>query len=174
MSLPPFITAALARYDVDARQLATLVGVYLKQDLRGGRAVLQFSPREYVRGNLALLMLLGMYVFTGFVMGLMVFATDIDALHFSVIIHTFTLLIVALAILAESGNVIFNEREVDILGHLPISSRTYFAAKVLNLFVFTSLLAAAANLFPALFGWRAAGANLLFLPAHALASLLDA
>jgi hypothetical protein len=172
--IPSFITNALARYDIDARQLATLLGVYLKQDLRGGRAFMQFNVREYVRGNLALLMLLGMYVFTGFIMGLMVFFTDIDVLHFSIIIHTFTLLIVALAILAESGNVIFNESEADILGHLPISSRTYFAAKVLNLFLFTSLLAAAANLFPAIFGSWAAGANLLFIPAHALSALLDA
>src|SRR5436853_901643 len=174
MSIPSFITTALARYDIDARQLATLVGVYLKQDLRGGRAFMQFSAREYVRGNLALLMLLGMYVFTGLIVGMMVFVTDIDVLHFSIIIHTFTLLIVALAILAESGNVIFNESEADILGHLPISSRTYFAAKVLNLFLFTSLLAAAANLFPAIFGSWAAGANLLFIPAHALSALLDA
>ena len=173
MRIPAFITAALARYDVDARQLATLVGVYIKQDLRGGRALLQFHPREYVRGNLALLMLLGMYVATGLIMGMMVFATEIDALHFSIVIHTFTLLIVALAILAESGNVIFNESEADILGHLPISSRTYFSAKVLNLFLFTSLLAMAANLFPAIFGVWAVGANLLFIPAHALSALLD-
>jgi ABC-2 type transport system permease protein len=174
MSPPPFITTVLARHDVDARQLATLVGVYLKQDLRGGRAFMQFNAREYVRSNVALLALLGMYVFTGFLMGMMVFFTDIDALHFSIIIHTFTLLIVALAILAESGNVIFNESEADILGHLPISSRTYFAAKVLNLFLFTSLLATAANLFPAIFGAWSVGANFLFLPAHALSSLLDA
>lgn len=174
MRIPSFISTALARYDINARQLATLVGVYLKQDLRGGRAFMQFNAREYVRGNLALLMLLGMYVFTGLIMGMMVFATDIDVLHFSIVIHTFTLLIVALAILAESGNVIFNESEADILGHLPISSRTYFAAKVLNLFLFTSMLAAAANLFPAIFGSRAAGANLLFVPAHALSALLDA
>ncbi|HJQ25631.1 MAG TPA: hypothetical protein VKA60_17045 [Blastocatellia bacterium] len=174
MRPPSFIITALARFDVDGRQLATLVGVYLKQDLRGGRAFMQFSAREYVRGNAALLALLGMYIFTGLMMGGMAFFSDIDALHFSIIIHTFTLFIVALAILAESGNVIFNEREADILGHLPISSRTYFAAKLLNLFLFTGLLAAAANLFPAIFGIWAVGANFLFLPAHALSALLDA
>ena len=168
------ISAALARYDIDARQLRTLVGVYLKQDLRGGKAFMQFGVREYVRGNLALAMLLGMYVIVGFVMGMVVFVTDIDVLHFSIVIHTFTLLVVALAVLAESGNVIFNESETDILGHLPISSRTYFSAKVLNLFFFTLLLAAAANLFPALLGSRAAGGNILFIPAHALAAALDA
>lgn len=174
MRTPSFIINGLARYGIDARQLATLLGVYLKQDLRGGRAFMQFNAREYVRGNLALLMMLGMYIFAGLILGLMVFVTDIDALHFSIAIHTFTLLIVALAILAESGNVIFNESEADILGHLPISSRTYFAAKVLNLFLFTSLLAAAANLFPAILGRWAIGANLLFIPAHTIAALLDA
>src|ERR1051325_10807089 len=136
MSLPLFITTTLARYDVDARQLATLVGVYLKQDLRGGRAFMQFNAREYVSSNKALLMLFGMYVFTGLFIGMVAFS-NIDVLHYSIITHTFTLLVVALALLAESGNVIFNESEADILGHLPISSRTYFAAKVLNLFLFT-------------------------------------
>ena len=46
MRIPSFITNGLARYDIDARQLATLVGIYLKQDLRGGRAFMQFGARE--------------------------------------------------------------------------------------------------------------------------------
>jgi len=75
MSIPSVMKTALARYDIDARQLATLVGVYLKQDMRGGRAFMQFSAREYVRGNFALLMLLGMYIFAGLIMGMMVFVT---------------------------------------------------------------------------------------------------
>src|SRR5436305_15132739 len=104
MSIPSFITIALARYDIDARQLATLHGVYLKQDLRGGRAFMQFSAREYVRGNAALLMLFGMYVLTGLVMRGMALFTDIDARHFSIVMHTSTVLIVALDSRAASGS----------------------------------------------------------------------
>lgn len=160
----------MARHDIDARQLMTLLSVYLKQDLRGGKAFMQFGAREYIKSNLALLMLTGMYLFFGFMMGMAVFATGLDVFHYSVFILTFTLFVVALAMLAESGNVIFNEKEADVIGHLPLSPRTYFAAKVLNLFLFTLLLAAAANLFPAIMGIWAAGSNPLFVLAHAMSA----
>jgi ABC-2 type transport system permease protein len=164
---------AMKRHGIDGRQLKTLLSVYLKQDLRGGKAFMQFGAREYIKSNLALLMLTGMYLFFGFVMGMTVF-TGLDVFPYSVLILTFTLFVVALAILAESGNVIFNEKEADVLGHLPISPRTHFAAKVLNLFLFTLLLAAAANLFPAIMGVWAAGSNALFAPAHAVSAALVA
>jgi hypothetical protein len=164
----------MARHGVDARQLMTLLSVYLKQDLRGGKAFMQFGAREYIKSNMALLMLTGMYLFFGFMMGMAVFATGLDVFHYSVFILTFTLFVIALAMLAESGNVIFNEKEADVLGHLPLSPRTYFAAKVLNLFLFTLLLAAAANLFPAIMGIWATGSNPLFVLAHALSAALVA
>ncbi len=164
----------MARHGIDARQLMTLLSVYLKQDLRGGKAFMQFGAREYIKSNLALLMLTGMYLFFGFMMGMAVFATGLDVFHYSVFILTFTLFVIALAMLAESGNVIFNEKEADVLGHLPLSPRTYFAAKVLNLFLFTLLLAAAANLFPAIMGIWATGSNLLFVLAHAISAALVA
>ena len=163
----------MARRGVDPRQLGTLVGVYLKQDLRGGKAFMQFGAREYAKSNLALLMLTGMYIFFGFVMGMTVF-TGLDVFNYSVFILTFTLFVVALAMLAESGNVIFNEKEADVLAHLPISPRTHFAAKVLNLFLFTLLLAAAANLFPAIMGVFAAGSNPAFALAHSVSAALVA
>jgi hypothetical protein len=154
--------------------LKTLLGVYLKQDLRGGKAFMQFGAREYIRSNLALLAIVGMYLFFGFILGTIVFTADLDVFHYSIFILTFTIFIVALAIVSESGNVIFNETEADVLGHLPISPRTYFAAKVLNLFLFTLLLAASANLFPAIMGIWAVGSSPLFPFAHALSASLVA
>ncbi|MGA9773107.1 MAG: hypothetical protein WBV94_29020 [Blastocatellia bacterium] len=174
MSLRSATINRMARHGIDARQLMTLLSVYLKQDLRGGKAFMQFGAREYIKSNLALLMLTGMYLFFGFMMGMAVFATGLDVFHYSVFILTFTLFVIALAMLAESGNVIFNEKEADVLGHLPLSPRTYFAAKVLNLFLFTLLLAAAANLFPAIMGIWATGSNLLFVLAHAISAALVA
>ena len=168
------ITRTLKRHGMDARQLKTLVGVYLKQDLRGGKAFMQFGAREYVRSNLALLGIVGMYLFFGFILGTVVFTAELDVFHYSAFILTFTIFIVALAIVSESGNVIFNETESEILGHLPISPRTYFAAKVLNLFLFTLLLAASANLFPAIAGVWAIGSSPLFIFAHALSASLIA
>jgi ABC-2 type transport system permease protein len=174
MGTASILSRTLRRRGIDARQLRTLLGVYLKQDLRGGKAFMQFGAREYVRSNLALLAIVGMYLFFGLILGTIVFTADLDVFHYSVFILTFTILIVALAIVSESGNVIFNETEAEVLGHLPISPRTYFAAKVLNLFLFTLLLAASANLFPAAAGVLAIGSSPLFIFAHALSASLVA
>ena len=168
------IARTLKRHGIDARQLRTLLGVYLKQDLRGGKAFMQFGAREYVRSNLALLAIVGMYLLFGLMLGTVVFTADLDVFHYSVFVLTFTVFIVALAVVSESGNVIFNETEADVLGHLPISPRTYFAAKVVNLFLFTLVLAAPANLFPAIAGVWAIDSNFFFIAAHALSASLVA
>jgi ABC-2 type transport system permease protein len=174
MKTRSIIARALNRYGIDARQLKTLLGVYIKQDLRGGKAFMQFGAREYVRSNLALMAVVGMYLFFGFILGTIVFTAELDVFHYSIIVLTFTIFIVALAIVSESGNVIFNETEADVLGHLPLGPRTYFAAKVLNLFLFTLLLAASANLFPAITGIWTIGSNPLFILAHAISASLVA
>lgn len=173
MGIRSAIASLMARHGINSRQLKTLLVVYLKQDLRGGKAFMQFGAREYVKSNLALLLLTGMYVFFGFVMGMTAIA-GLDVFNYSVFILTFTLFVVALAMLSESGNVIFNEKEADVLGHIPISPRTHFAAKSLNLLLFTLLLAAAANFFPAIMGIWAVGSTPMFALAHAISAALVA
>ncbi len=171
MSLRSFTYRALQRHGVDGRQLFALFWVYFRQDVRGGKAFTQFRAREYVTANRALLVIVGSYVFIGVVLGMAAF-TRADVLVFSALMLTFTLFIVALAILAEAGNVLFNENESDIIGHLPISPRTLFAAKILNLLSFTMLLGTAANLFPTVAGIWASRSNLLFVVAHAVSATL--
>ena len=174
MAIRSLLTESLKRRGIDARQLKTLLLVYLKQDLRGGKAFQQFGAGEYIRSNLALLAIVGVYLLLGFMMSSIVFARQMDVFHYSVFTLTFTLFIIALAILSESGSTIFNEAEADVLGHLPISPRTHFTAKVANLFMFTLLLASAANLFPALAGTLTTGSNGFFVLAHAVAASLVA
>jgi hypothetical protein len=139
--------------------------------VRGGKAFTQFRAKEYVAANRALLVIVGSYVFIGVVLGMAAF-TRADVFVFSALMLTFTLFIVALAILAEAGNVLFNENEADIIGHLPISPRTLFAAKILNLLSFTMVLGTAANLFPTVAGIWATGSNPLFVVAHAVTATL--
>jgi hypothetical protein len=166
-----FLYRTLERYGIDGRQLFALFSVYFRQDVRGGKAFTQFRAKEYVTANRALLVIVGSYVFIGVVLGMAAF-TRADVFVFSALMLTFTLFIVALAILAEAGNVLFNENEGDIVGHLPIAPRTLFAAKVLNLLSFTMLLGAAANLFPTIAGIWASTSNLLFVVAHAVSATL--
>jgi ABC-2 type transport system permease protein len=161
----------LARQGIDLRQVAALFVMYLKQDLRSGKSSLSFRRGEYVTSNWGLILTLGIYSFLGLTAGSLVFA-GVDVLLFSVIVLSFTLFIVALALSAESGNVILNESEADILGHLPIGSKTLFIAKVMNLLAFTLALATAANLFPTFFGVWAGGSNVFFIPGHILSATM--
>src|SRR5215475_1483148 len=156
---------------IDPRQLKTLLGVYLKLDLRSNKSVFRQGKSEFISSNRAVLSMLFFYVMTGFIIGISIFTIP-DLFFYSTLATSFTLMLVALSIVAESGNVIFNESEADVLGHLPLHSRTLFAAKAVNLFLFALLLATAVNLIPILFGAFAGGAGPLFILAHAISICL--
>ncbi len=161
----------LEQQGIDARQLKTLLGVYLKLDLRSGKSLLQQGKKENITSNRALFSILLMYVVSGLVIGFFVFVRA-DVFFFSLVASSYTFALIALAVITESGNVIFNESEPEIIGHLPITSRTLFAAKTLNLFLFALLLTVAINFFPTIFGIWATGSNALFIFAHIISSFL--
>lgn len=169
MSIREITVRMLNRAGIDSRQTLTLLGVYLKQDLRGSRAFVRMGSREYATSNWSLLVVAVMYVLMGLSIAVYVF-TGMDVFVFSVIALSFTFFIVALSVVAESGNVIFNETETDIIAHLPVGPRTIFVAKVANLLLFTLLLTAAINLFPIVFGIWAEGSSALFAVAHGAAA----
>lgn len=161
------------KFGINSRQLKTLLVVYLKQDFRSGKSFLQTGAKDYAASNKTLLAMLGMYVFVGLSTSLFAFARA-DIFIYSLVATSVTLFIVALAVVSESGNVIFNEAEPDVIGHLPINSRTLFAAKVLNIFLFTLLLATAANILPTFAGVFVKDSNVFFILAHIISAILAA
>ncbi|HET9532163.1 MAG TPA: hypothetical protein VFQ92_17520 [Blastocatellia bacterium] len=165
------LARSLARYDIDLRQTRTLLGAYIKQDLRSNKSTFNTSRGDSLASNRALIFILFMYMALGLSVGLLAFS-GMDLFSFSIIALSFTLFIVALALVAESGNVFFNETDVEVLGHLPISSRTHFVAKVLNLLVFTSALAASANVASTITGVWARGSSIGFIVGHILSTAL--
>jgi hypothetical protein len=168
MDQSPHITP-LDNLPIDWRQVKTLLAVYFKQDLRSGKAAMRPDKNKYIRTNWALLMLVGTYSIMGLIVGMIAF-TGADVLFYSILALSFTLIVVALAIVIESGNVLFNESEADVIGHLPVGSKTVFMAKVINLFAFTLLLAIPANLFPTICGIAAARSGWRFIPAYLISS----
>lgn len=164
------ITPDTDKLPVDWRHVKALLAVYFKQDLRSGKAAMRPDKNQYIKTNWALLMLVGTYSIMGLIVGMIAF-TGADVLFYSILALSFTLIVVALAIVIESGNVLFNEAEADVIGHLPVGSKTIFLAKVINLFAFTLLLAIPANLFPTVCGIAAARSSWLFIPAHLLSSI---
>ncbi|HYP27702.1 MAG TPA: hypothetical protein VE262_13375 [Blastocatellia bacterium] len=163
----------LLKRGLNSSQLKALLIVYLKQDLRGGKSLVNSNKGDYIKSNWSLLMIAVLYAVFGLTVAV-VALTDADVFAYSMLALSFTFFIALLGILAESGNVIFDETEADVIGHLPISSVTYFAAKVLNLFLFTLLIALPASFFPAVFGMWAMRSNPSFVLAHAVSATLMA
>ena len=166
------IASFFSQRDINVSQLWTLLKVYLKQDFRGANTFLKPGKVDAVASNWAMLLMVAMYLLLGLALASSVLI-GIDLFFFEFITCTFTIFIVSLAVVAESGNVIFNDSEGDVMGHLPISSRTLFLAKVINLLLFSMLLAGAANFFPTLAGAYARGSNWLFPVGHILATGLS-
>ena len=168
------LTKAFDALGVDRRQLTTLLGVYLKQDFRRQGGVLRFGKAEAVTGNKAVLFLIGVYVMMGLMIGMVDVTERLDVYTYSAVLLSFSMFVTGLAVIAESSNVIFNQWEVDIIGHLPLRDRTLFLAKALSLFTFALIITLSFNLFPSVLGVWAVRSNLLFCVAHPLSAVLVA
>ena len=166
------IRKSLERLGVDTPQLVTLLGVYLKQDFRRQGSTLRFGKTEAVIGNKAVLFLSGVYIFMGLVIGIADVTMQIDVFGYCVILLSFTMFVTALSVIAESSNVIFNDTEIDVIGHMPVNDRTLFLAKGLSLLAFSLVIGLSFNLFPSVLGIWAVRSGLLFCIIHPITAVL--
>ena len=123
------------------------------------------------RGNKprSLIFVLVMYAFVGLMTGLA--ASQLDVFTYTVLVHSMTFFVVGMAVTSESGDILFNANESDVLVHRPIHPRTLLLAKSINLIAFTLILAAALNLFPTFFGLSASGAPPWFPIVHLISMI---
>ena len=141
------IDRLLKRGDVDPVQLKALLKVSLKMDLRGpGRA--EGARKTRVRPLVWSLVFYAM-------MGVMLSASLVERtsaplymLYCLAYAQTLSLFIVLL----EFGNTLVHPDDGAVVGPLPVSSRTYFLAKLIHLVVYVSAISAAVSLGPALMG----------------------
>jgi len=168
MRIPAPVYRALERRRIDARSLLVLLKIYLKQDVRTGTALAR-SNTSNVSFNRALLTVAGFHCFLGAFLSAIPLASGLEVYPFTILLLTYTLLVVAMAVLVESGQVLLSESEADVLGHLPITPSTLLTAKILNLFLFSMLLAFSVNLLPMIAGIFAPGSNSLFPLGQAVA-----
>jgi ABC-2 type transport system permease protein len=152
---------------IDRAQLQALLKCYWRMSTRGGVARAMGGGGK-PRG---LIFVLVMYLIVGFFTSLIAFS-HIDLFTFTIIIHSITLFVVGMAITSESGDILFNTNESDVLVHRPIHPRTLLLAKTLNLIAFTLILATALNLFPAFFGLAISGARPWFPAIHLLSMIV--
>ncbi len=114
----------------------------------------------------SLIFVLIMYMVTGLMTSTFAFSSLVDLFTFSIIIHSMTFFVVGMAVTAESGDILFNANESDVLMHRPIHPRTLLLAKTINLVAFTLVLATALNLFPTFFALAIRGTRIWFPLVH--------
>src|SRR5580765_3072202 len=146
---------------IDRVQLRALLKCYWYLSTRG-RVARAMGRGGKPRG---LIFVLVMYVVVGFFTSTIAF-THIDVFTYTIIVHAMTFFVVGMAITSESGDILFNTNESDVLMHRPIHPRTLLLAKTINLVAFTLILATALNLFPTFFALAISGTRIWFPLVH--------
>ncbi len=152
---------------IDRQQLHALLKCYWRLSTRG-RVARAMGRGGKPRG---LIFVLVMYLIVGFMTGLIAFSS-IDLFTYTIIIHSMTFFVVGMAVTSESGDILFNANESDVLVHRPIHPRTLLLAKTINLVGFTLVLATALNLFPTFFGLAIRGTRPWFPAVHLLSMIV--
>ena len=163
----------LKRWDVDPIQLKALLRVSLLLDLRsqrklGGGKTRRVSPMVW---SLFFYLWMGIMLSAGLVSRAPVFLYSLLCLAYAQVMSVFVVLL-------EFGDTLVHPDDGDILGTRPLSSRTYFWGKLLNLLVYVSVVGLALNIGPALVGMALLGGlwifPLAYLPLALLACLASA
>ena len=94
----------------------------------------------------------------------------VDVWAFAFLGLTVSTLLVAAAVVVEFGEIVADPDDSAILGHRPLSLRTYAAARLTNLGAFVLLLCASANVVPAILGAALRDSSPWFIPAYLAAS----
>jgi ABC-2 type transport system permease protein len=95
-----------------------------------------------------------------------------STLALSAYLHTMTLMFLGMFVASSAGEILFNREEADILMHRPIDPRSLLWAKVRVLVEVSAWLAGAFNLAGFFVGANYADRGWLYVPAHALSTLL--
>ena len=151
------------RRALDRRQLRALLRAYFRMSLRG-RAVRAFYRRKPSKlgGMIAMVLL---YASMGAVAGFGATGSH-DPFSFALVVHSLTFVMLGMSLAAESGDLLFNLPEHDVLAHLPLAPRTILLAKAASLMGFALLLGLALNLPPMLLGLRVTGMRATFPLVH--------
>ncbi|HET9234326.1 MAG TPA: hypothetical protein VFP10_09325 [Candidatus Eisenbacteria bacterium] len=125
------------RLGIDYAQWKVLTRTALKLDLRGAPS-LQSEGRR-MSGATALLFQIGIYTLMGLVMTVLV--TPIrDSSLAGMLLVTYTMFMIGIAALLDHNATIVSADDYAILGFRPIASRTFFAARLTNVLVYTTAM----------------------------------
>ena len=133
---------------VDFDQWKALTRVALKLDLRG--AAIGRSGFSRAAAGIGLLIAQGLFYFVlGAILGVFVW-TNRDLFLTGTVLLTYTLFMVGTTVLLDHNSALTSPTDYHVLGFRPVSSRTYFAAKLANVLVYTTAMTTVVCLLPVL------------------------
>jgi hypothetical protein len=149
------IDRAVRALGVDPVQWRALVRTYLRMDFRAGGGATTRSGSDRPRRN----PLIGVAIITG--LGGAMFATLAiripDLLVSATLLTTYGGVNTVMLLLVDFTGLVVSPDDYGVLGHRPVSSRTYFASRLTSILAYIGFISAVLALLPALcyaFWWR--------------------
>jgi hypothetical protein len=130
----------------DYDQWLALTRVALKLDLRADSYGRQFSQNQGSSARQMVSRVL-IYVVFGIFIGILTVMNK-DVLFTGGILVMYTMMMVAMLILIDFGAIVLSPDDYAIMGYQPVSSRTYFIARLTNVLVYSTLISLALGIIP--------------------------
>ena len=148
---------------VDWRRFTALLAVSIRIDFRGS-----WSRSQQKRKFSPILRSAIFYTMMGGWMAVSL-ASHASPFMYAFLMLSYSMVMMAFAVLLEFGNAIINPEDAEILLFRPIDSRTYFVAKLCNLLFYVGLMGSALILLPTVIGGFVGGSTwtfpVIFFPA---------
>jgi hypothetical protein len=141
------LRALLELMGVDYPQWLALSRTALKLDLRLAAMGVAASSSEHPSSLRIWFARLWVYVFIGGMLGGLVWVNK-DVFFTGTLVLAYSMVMTAMLVLVDFGAVVISPDDFALLGYQPITSRTYFVARLTNVLAYTTLLALALGLIP--------------------------
>lgn len=156
---------------IDRRQLNALLRAAWKTDLRGsGNTMHRSGDRSWNMTSILAVMMMKLFVGLGLAALTYIIRDPFIASFIVILTMVFFL---ALTVMLEFSNLILNPDDYKIIGVLPVSSKTFFAAKMIHLLAYVNALGFLLY-FPSAVAAAIANSNPLLFPAFLVAGALSA
>ena len=135
----------LRALDIDPSQFRSLLRTSLRIDFRTGLFTTRRKPGK--RRFPGLWQIAVFYGILGLMLSIIIFTAG-NIFFSATVVMSVVMIAVASSILVEFQSVVIAPEDYHILGHRPVSSRTYFASRLANMLVYIGVIAAAIGAVP--------------------------
>lgn len=162
-------TSLLTALGIEPRAFLALAKTLILIDLRGQHFARATATKPHYKIS-PLFWVVGQCLTASAITSLVLFRR-VDVFFYAFVGLVVSVLVTATTLLVEFNEVVLDPRDLDIIGHRPVSPRTYAAARFANLLFYVALMYLALNIFPLIVGAGLKDAGLWYAPAYLVASL---